>query len=231
MITIEIEVPALPSSPKIHGIMAQSLESLACLFHDCEQDVNDAMTQGGEGKVTISHSIIIDMMKDKQTDKLSVSIKKGDEITCSLYHPDQKELFERNGTPRTVSKPDDNSSPALVGLPAPVEAIGMIVDAEIIEPSSEETPVIDSAILTKAYADSNVDPAEYPWCGVDASGDVFAFDIRPNWVEEDESWFYDEATYVKVLDLEVFVEPALWNYNGTEFAKVEEESSEEGGES
>lgn len=134
MITIEVNVPELPENKKIHAIMAQSLESLACLFHDCEDDINLALTESEEGKITISHSICIDMGKDKQTDKLSVSIKRGDEITCNMTHPDQKEMFNKDGSVRVVTP--QTEQPAVMGLPAPIEGIAMI-DAEIVEPEQE----------------------------------------------------------------------------------------------
>lgn len=132
MIQIITEVPALPENKKIHAIMAQSLESLACLFHDCEKDISLALTESEEGKVTISHSICINMGSDKQTDKLSVSIKRGDEITCNMTHPDQAEMFHRDGTPKNVTP--QTEAVAVVGLPAPVECLS--IDAEIV--SEEE---------------------------------------------------------------------------------------------
>lgn len=134
MITIEICVPALPENRKIHAIMAQSLESLAALFHDCEKDIHLALTESEEGKITISHGICIDMGKDKQTDKLSVSIKRGDEITCNMSHPDQGQMFNKDGSVRQVTP--ESESVSLVSLPAPVEGIAMI-DAEIVEPEQE----------------------------------------------------------------------------------------------
>ena len=137
MTTILIEVPELPKNKQIHAYMAQSLESLACLFHDCEDDINLALTTSEDAKVTISHSICIDLAKDKQTDKLSVSIKRGDEITSNIKHPDQPEMFNRDGSVRDITPQAE--SPAMVGLPAPVMGIGMI-DAEIIE---DEEPVTD----------------------------------------------------------------------------------------
>lgn len=74
------------------------------------------------------------MGKNKQTDKLSVNIKQGDEITASLADPDQAEMFDRTGKVRTVT-PKTAKAPALVGLPvpSPVLGIGMadnVIDAE-----------------------------------------------------------------------------------------------------
>ena len=136
MTTIEVIVPALPENRKIHAIMAQSLESLASLFHDCEDDINLALTESEEGKITISHSICIDMGKDKQTDKLSVSIKRGDEITCNMTHPDQKEMFNRDGSVREVT-PKGDAAASLVGLPGPAPE-PLCIEAEILPDSTEE---------------------------------------------------------------------------------------------
>ena len=133
MTTIEITVPALPANRKIHAIMAKTLENLACLFHDCEDDIQASLAEGVEN-VTISHSIVLNLGKNKQTDKLSVSIKRGDEITCTIPDPDQSDLFRNdNPTVRSVN-PIDKAETAIMRLPAPIEAIIM---------HEEENPTIE----------------------------------------------------------------------------------------
>lgn len=135
MTTIEIIVPELPANRKIHAIMAKSLENLACLFHDCEKDVHTALTEGAES-VTINHAIVLNLGKNKQTDKLSVSIKRGDEITCTIPDPDQPDLFNTDGSPRVVTPETSAETPSVMGLPAPIESIGMI-DAIIVDDVEE----------------------------------------------------------------------------------------------
>lgn len=134
MTTIEIVVPELPANRKIHAIMAKTLENLACLFRDCEDDIQAALAEGSDN-VTISHSIVLNLGKNKQTDKLSVSIKRGDEITCTIPDPDQPDLFNNDGSPRVVTPETPTETPSVMGLPAPIEVIGMIVDEE---PEGEE---------------------------------------------------------------------------------------------
>ena len=137
MTTIEITVPALPANRKIHAIMAKTLENLACLFHDCEDDIQASLAEGVEN-VTISHSIVLNLGKNKQTDKLSVSIKRGDEITCTIPDPDQPDLFSHdNPTVRAVNPAEPTTGASLMGLPAPIQGIAMI-EAEVIDVADED---------------------------------------------------------------------------------------------
>jgi hypothetical protein len=231
MTTILIEVPELPKNKQIHAYMAQSLESLACLFHDCEDDINLALTTSEDAKVTISHSICIDMAKDKQTDKLSVSIKRGDEITSNIKHPDQPEMFNRDGSVRDITPQAE--SPAMVGLPAPIEVIGMI-DAEIIE---EEEPNDDvwllnaTSVIDGFYEDEAIIKLDFPWCGIDYDGDVMAYGEKP---ELDDSVWSTDGAVARLGQLGGEVTPELWFWNdetwSREYPLTESSTDTEGGE-
>ncbi len=135
--TITIEVPKICTNRKMQAIAEQSARNLLSLFADCEEELQDSITKAEEAKVNLSHTITLDLGKSKQTDKLSFSLKRGDEICQSIPDPDQPELFKEKPV-RGASNKDDES-PALVGLPAPVVGIGMIVDAEIVSDHKEES--------------------------------------------------------------------------------------------
>lgn len=246
MTTIEVIVPALPENRKIHAIMAQSLESLASLFHDCEDDINLALTESEEGKITISHSICIDMGKDKQTDKLSVSIKRGDEITCNMTHPDQKEMFNRDGSVREVTPKSEQTAPAVLGLPAPA-AEPLCIEAEIL-PNTEETATPKESnedvwmlngptLINDMYADNDVSRDELPWCAIDANGDLAAFALEPKlkknvWTSRKP---VKASEFASIGNLGGEVCPELWFWDGTTWERKFPESTEastntEGGE-
>jgi len=90
---ITLDIPALPESPKLRAIAEASAVSLLCLFADHEDDINNAMVENDENKTTLSHSIGLDLGKNKLTNKLSFSIKHGDEIEQAMPNPDQPALF------------------------------------------------------------------------------------------------------------------------------------------
>ncbi len=87
--TITIEVPRICESRKMQAIAEQSARNLLSLFADCEDDLQDSITKAEEAKVSLSHSITLDLGKSKQTDKLSFSLKRGDEICQNIPDADQ----------------------------------------------------------------------------------------------------------------------------------------------
>lgn len=91
---ITLKLPKLPTNAKLSAIAIQSARNLISLFADHENEIQEAITESDDAKTTFGHSIILDLGKHKQIDKLSFSIKRGDEITMSIPDPDQPDLFD-----------------------------------------------------------------------------------------------------------------------------------------
>jgi len=173
MYTITFDVPKIPESPKLRAIVEQSARNLISLFADHEEGINRAMVEGEGDKTTLSHSINLDLGRNKQTDKLSFSIKGGDEITQSIPNPDQPDLFGkepplsgRRRTDATVVEAEVVSLglPApLIGLPGPTrtddeqlvwdEGFDAFFAGEALEENPYRADVNHVQKLNKAWAD------------------------------------------------------------------------------
>lgn len=86
---------------KIEAIANQSAENLKGLFFDMTDDIEAAIlaatTQAEEDekdsiKITLSHSIVLDLGKNIQEDKLSVSVKHSKSAAGFIPDPNQPEL-------------------------------------------------------------------------------------------------------------------------------------------
>lgn len=89
------------NNEKLEAIKQASLENLNVLFDEMENDIEAAIiatTEQAEAdgkesvKITLSHSIIIDLSKNTQDDKLSVSVKHTANICGQIADPNQPEL-------------------------------------------------------------------------------------------------------------------------------------------
>lgn len=198
MYTITFEVPRIPESPKLRAIVEQSARNLISLFADHEDGINRAMVEGEGDKTTLSHSINLDLGKNKQTDKLSFSIKGGDEIVQSIPNPDQPDLFGKepplSGMRRTEGTVVDAEVVPL-GLPAPKlelpgptrtddeelvyqEGRAAFFDGEALEENPYRSDVNHVQKLNKAWADGWRDAEEK----------------RESWVEEGREAYSNDAT-------------------------------------
>ncbi len=116
---IELEIPKEIENNKLRAIFLQSAINLLCLGADHEDEIRETIAATEEAKVTLSHSIVLDLGKSKQTDKLSYSIKRGDEISGNIPDPDQPELFNSGkDAPVSGMKRDESAS--------------VVVDAEVV---------------------------------------------------------------------------------------------------
>lgn len=88
-------------SDKITKIAEQSAENLKALFSEMADDINAAIIAATEQaeqdekdaiKLTLSHSIVIDLGKNIQEDKLAVSVKHSKSIAGFMLDPNQPEL-------------------------------------------------------------------------------------------------------------------------------------------
>ncbi|MBK1884845.1 hypothetical protein JIN85_20715, partial [Luteolibacter pohnpeiensis] len=125
MHTITFELPKIPENLKLQAIVKQSARNLISLFADHENEIQQAITECEEAKTTFSHSIVLDLGKHKQTDKLGFSIKRGDEIAMSIPDPDQGDLFD-DLNPRDFRRNDSTvveAEEVPLGLPAPMELL------------------------------------------------------------------------------------------------------------
>lgn len=86
---------------KIEAIAKQSTENLAGLFSEMEEDIEAAIIAATEQaeeddkdsiKLTLSHSIVLDLGKNTQEDKLSVSVKHSKSTVGFMADPNQPEL-------------------------------------------------------------------------------------------------------------------------------------------
>lgn len=127
---ITFELPKIPSNPKLYAIAVQSARNLISLFADHEDEAQQAIAESDEAKYTFSHGIVLDLGKNKQTDKLNFSIKRGDEITMTIPNPDQGDLFS-DENPRDLHRHASGSVveaeevPLALESPIEVLAIGM----------------------------------------------------------------------------------------------------------
>lgn len=89
------------TTTKIEAIAERSAESLKGLFLDMAEDIEAAIhaatTQAEEDekdsiKLTLSHSIVLDLGKNIQEDKLSVSVKHSKSAAGFIPDPQQPEL-------------------------------------------------------------------------------------------------------------------------------------------
>jgi hypothetical protein len=149
MPTITFDVPKVAANAKIAAIAEQAARNLISLFADEEDHLQQAIAESDGDKTTLNHAITLDLAKHKQTDKLSYSIKRGDEITMTIPDPDQRDLFEplhgkASTEPFMPSGPEAEppEKAELVGLPAPVLGLPApaeeIQEAEVFEDESEE---------------------------------------------------------------------------------------------
>ena len=77
----------------LKAIRDKSALNFKSLFDDLAPQIQGAMQQVEDGKAfTLSHSVKIDIGKDKQIDKLGFSMKTEDEIECGIPDPNQPEL-------------------------------------------------------------------------------------------------------------------------------------------
>lgn len=86
---------------KVQAIAKQSIANLSALFGEMESDIKAAILAATEEaqtndrdsiKLTLSHSITLDLAKNIQSDKLSVAVKHTGEMSGFMVDPSQPEL-------------------------------------------------------------------------------------------------------------------------------------------
>ena len=86
---------------KIDAIAMQSAKNLLTLMGEMRDEIAEAMVKiiehsqsedGDAAKMTISHSIVLDLVKNKQEDKIAFSIKQSGKISSEMADPNQPEL-------------------------------------------------------------------------------------------------------------------------------------------
>ena len=90
--TIEQSLDAI-QSPKIRAIVAKSALSFINLMSHKESEIIETMQEIEEGKkLSISHSLVLDLEKNNQTDRVSFSVRHQIECDGEITNPDQPEL-------------------------------------------------------------------------------------------------------------------------------------------
>lgn len=89
------------NAEKIEAIAAHSARNLKRLIIEMQDDISAAASAAAEQaeidekesvKITLSHSIVLDLSKNIQEDKLGVSVKRSAAITGFMPDPNQPEL-------------------------------------------------------------------------------------------------------------------------------------------
>ncbi|MBK1835037.1 hypothetical protein [Roseibacillus ishigakijimensis] len=78
---------------RLRGIAMQSARNYEALLVEQEDDLLELL-QESEDRVTISHSVTIDLAKNKQADKVSFSMKHSLEAESEIRDPNQLLLAE-----------------------------------------------------------------------------------------------------------------------------------------
>jgi hypothetical protein len=95
--TIEHSLEGI-QSPKIRAIVAKSALSFINLMSHKESEIIETMQEIEEGKkLSISHSLVLDLEKNNQTDRVSFSVRHQIECDGEIPNPDQPELPALNG--------------------------------------------------------------------------------------------------------------------------------------
>jgi hypothetical protein len=90
--TIEQSLDAI-QSPKIRAIVAKSALSFINLMAHKESEIIETMQEIEEGKkLSISHSLVLDLEKNNQMDRVSFSVRHQIECDGEIPNPDQPEL-------------------------------------------------------------------------------------------------------------------------------------------
>ena len=91
--TISFDVPKDINNSKLRGIAKHSARNLLSLMADHEEEILQVLHESDDGKATLSHALRLDFGMNRQTDKLSFSLKHGDEVVQEITDPDQGDLF------------------------------------------------------------------------------------------------------------------------------------------
>lgn len=74
----------------LDAILLQSCDNLRALFSEHREDLIRLVSETpDDSPVTINHSIRLDFGKNKQTDRLSFSLRGGDCVECPIPNPNQ----------------------------------------------------------------------------------------------------------------------------------------------
>lgn len=83
----------LIQSPKVRAIVAKSAVSFVNLMSHKETELIETMQEIEEGKtLNVSHSLVLDLGRNQQKDKIAFSVKHSIECDGEIPDPDQPEL-------------------------------------------------------------------------------------------------------------------------------------------